>query len=501
MKASTKAIKFIETLRIPTGKKAGAPMKLAQYQRRFIRGAFADGIRVAVLSVARGNAKSATVASIAVAELFGVFNDQPRREILLAAGKRDQAEVVWTYCLDLIRAMPVEVQPHIKVRYSPKLEIELDGEHKIRAIAADGAGILGTSPTLVICDERASWPEPKGSRLESALLTGALKRGGKVLVISTSAANDSHPFSRWLDEDEPSTYRQEHRAPPGLEPDDPVAIKAANPGIAAGIAPALKELQAAARRAKARGGADLSAFRLLHLNERVQDATNEPLVSLDDWLACETDDLPERAGPLVVGLDLGGSASMSAAALFWPDTGRLETYGWFPSRPGLRDRGQADGVGERYVQMQTEGTLRTLGDSTVPVTDWIKAVIDATDGYQIAAICYDSFKRSEVGDGLRAADVTARQVLRRFGPFDGGEDAERFRRAVYDRHVAAPSTLLMRSALSEAVCRRDAQLNPCLDKGRSTGRIDAVSAAVLAVGEGSRIIGRGPVRARVVAWA
>ena len=120
MKASTKAIKFIETLRIPTGKKAGAPMKLAQYQRRFIRGAFAEGIRVAVLSVARGNAKSATVASIAVAELFGVFNDQPRREILLAAGKRDQAEVVWTYCLDLIRAMPVEVQEHIKVRYSPK---------------------------------------------------------------------------------------------------------------------------------------------------------------------------------------------------------------------------------------------------------------------------------------------------------------------------------------------------------------------------------------------
>ena len=501
MKASTAAIQFIEGLKIPTGRKAGEPMKLAQYQRRFVRGAFADGIRVAVLSVARGNAKSATVASIATAELFGVFSDQPRREILLAAGKRDQAEVVWTYALDLIRAMGDDVQERVKVRYSPKLEIELDGEHKIRAIAADGAGILGTSPTLVICDERASWPEPKGSRLESALLTGSLKRGGKTLVISTSAANDSHPFSRWLDEDEPSTYRQEHRAPPGLEPDDPVAIKAANPGIAAGIAPALKELQAAARRAKARGGADLSAFRLLHLNERINDASNEPLVSLDDWLACETDTLPERAGPLVVGLDLGGSASMSACALFWPETGRLEARGWFPNRPGLRDRGQVDGVGNLYVTMQDEGTLRTLGDSTVPVASWIEAVIEATDGYQIAAVCFDTFKQSEVGDGLRAANLNARQVLRRFGPFDGGEDAERFRRAVYDRHVASPPTALMRSALAEAVCRRDAQLNPCLDKGRSTGRIDAVSAAVLAVGEGSRIIGRGPVRPGRVQWA
>ena len=307
-----------------------------------------------------------------------------------------------------------------------------------------GAGILGTSPTLVIRDERASWPEPKGSRLEPALLTGSLKRSGKGLVISTRAANDPHPFSRRRDEDPPSTYRQEHRLTPGLEPEDPAAITAANPGIAAGIAPPLKELQAAARRAKVRGGADLPAFWLLHLNERVQDATNEPLVSLTIGSPAKPMTCP--SGP-----------------------GRLETHGWFPSRPGLRDRG--------------------------------RAVVEATEGYPIAAICYDSFTRSEVGDGLRAADVTARQVLRRFGPFDGGEDAERFRRAVHDRHIAAPETLLMRSALSEAVCRRDAQLNPCLDKGRSTGRIDAVSAAVPAVGEGSRIVGRGPVRPRVVAWA
>jgi len=500
MKPSTAAIKFIEGLKIPTGKMAGKPMKLAGFQKRFVRGAFDPDIRVAVLSVARGNSKSATTAAIAVAELFGVFNDQPRREILLAAGKRDQAEVVWTYCLDLIRAMPDEVQERIKVRYSPKLEIELDGEHKIRAIAADGAGILGTSPTLVIMDERASWAEPKGARLETALLTGALKRGGKVLIISTSAATDQHPFSRWMDEDEPTTFRQEHRAPAGLEPDDPAAIKAANPGIAAGIAPPLKELQAAARRAKSRGGADLQAFRLLHLNQRVNDATNEPLVDMDDWFAVETDTLPERRGPLVVGLDLGGSASMSAAAFFWAETGRLEVRGWFPSRPGLLDRGQRDGVGNLYVSMEAEGTLRTLGDGTVPVTAWIKAVINEADGYPVEAICYDTFKQSEIQDGLRAAGLTARQVLRRFGPFDGGEDAERFRRAVYDRHVASPETYMMRAALADAVCKRDGQLNPCLDKARSTGRIDAVSASVLAVGEGSRITGRGPLRAGRIAF-
>lgn len=500
-KAAAKAIRFIETLKIPTGRNAGKPMKLAEFQKHLIKGAFEDAIRVAIFSVARGNAKSATTAAIAVAELFGVFEDQPRREILLAAGKRDQAEVVWTYALDLIRAMPDEIQKRIKVRYSPKLEIELDGEHKVRAIAADGAGILGTSPTLVIYDERASWPEPKGSRLETALLTGALNRGGRVLIISTSAATDLHPFSRWLDEDEPSTYRQEHRAPAGLQPDDPRAIRAANPGIDVGIAPPLKELQVAARRAMARGGGDLAAYRLLHLNQRVNDASNEPLVNLDDWYQVETDTLPEKRGPLVVGLDLGGSASMSAAAFFWAETGRLEARGWFPSRPGLLDRGQRDGVGNVYVSMQSEGTLRTLGDATVPVSGWIAAVVAAADGYPIDAVCYDTFKQSEIQDGLRAVNLNARQVLRRFGPFDGGEDAERFRRAVYDRHIQTPETFLMRAALADAVCKRDGQLNPCLDKGRSTGRIDAVSAAVLAVGEGSRITGRGPIKGGRLMWA
>lgn len=501
MKPSTAAIRFIESeLKVPTGPKSGDPLKLAPYARKFIKGALLDDVTIAVLSIARGNAKSTYAAALAVAELFGVISDQPRREILLAAGKRDQAEVAWMYALDLIRSMDDGIQARIKVRYSPKLEIELDGEHKIRAIAADGAGILGTSPTLVIMDERASWSEPKGTTLENALLTGAIKRGGRTLIISTSAATDGHPFSRWLDDETEGVFRQEHRAPAGSAPDDLNAIKLANPGAACGIGPNLKDLQAAARRAMQRGGSTLAAFRNLHLNERTADQTLEPVVDVEDWLAVETHQPPARAGDVVIGLDLGGSASMSAAAFFWPQTGRLETHGWFPSRPGLEDRGRRDGVGARYVEMEAEGSLSLMGDSTVPVPDWIAAVISRVEGLPIAAVVFDTFKQSEIGDGLRASDVRARPVLRRFGPFDGGEDMERFRRAVYDRTLRTFPSLLMRSALSEAVCRRDTQLNPCLDKGRSLGRIDAVSAAVLAVGEGSRMLGLGPQKKVRFAW-
>ena len=57
MKASTKAIRFLETLAIPEGPKAGQKTKLAPFQKKFVKGALADSVQVAVLSIGRGNAK------------------------------------------------------------------------------------------------------------------------------------------------------------------------------------------------------------------------------------------------------------------------------------------------------------------------------------------------------------------------------------------------------------------------------------------------------------
>jgi hypothetical protein len=59
MKASTKAIRFLESLAIPEGPKAGEKIKLAPFQKKFVKGALADGVQVAVLSIGRGNAKTA----------------------------------------------------------------------------------------------------------------------------------------------------------------------------------------------------------------------------------------------------------------------------------------------------------------------------------------------------------------------------------------------------------------------------------------------------------
>jgi len=58
---------------------------------------------------------------------------------------------------------------------------------------------------------------------------GCGKRGGKALMISTSAADDAHPFSRWLDQLPEGCHVAEYRQAPGLPADDLESLAHANP--------------------------------------------------------------------------------------------------------------------------------------------------------------------------------------------------------------------------------------------------------------------------------
>ena len=93
-----KAVKFLESLKIPQGPKAGNPVFLAPFQKQFVAGAMADGIAAAVLSIGRGNAKTALSAGIALGALLGVWDHQRQREVLIAARTRERGKVAWDFC-------------------------------------------------------------------------------------------------------------------------------------------------------------------------------------------------------------------------------------------------------------------------------------------------------------------------------------------------------------------------------------------------------------------
>lgn len=497
-------IAFLEGLHIPEGPKAGEPLRLAEFQRRFVRGAMAPGVMVACLSIGRGNAKTALSAGIALGSLMGEWDDQPAREIILAARNRDQAKTAFGFIVGFVKGLPEEEQEKFIIRRGSRLEVEYGekGGGLVRAIAADGRSILGGAPTLAILDERAAWEREKGDTLENAILSGLGKRDGRALIISTSAPDDANTFSRWMDEPPPGTYVQEHRPPFGLPADDLDSLLIANPGAAEGIGASADWLVAQARRAIARGGSALSSFRNLNRNERVSTEDRSVLVTVDEWLAAEVDPdaLPPREGECVLGIDLGGSRSMSAAAFYWPKSGRLEAVGTFPGKPGLLDRGAADGVGERYLQMHERGELSVMGEATVPPGLWLAHVVRLLDGEDVSCIVGDRFRHAEFAEAMDRAGLKVPFIWRGFGWKDGSEDIERFRRALFDGHVKTRPSLLLRSAFADAVTLIDPAGNAKLAKARSLGRIDAAAASVLAVAEGMRRTAR-PTRIGRVLWA
>ena len=92
-----KVCQFIERYcLIPEGNKVGQPLKLLDFQRKFVLDVYDNpaGTSRAYLSVARKNGKSALIAAIVLAHLVGPEAKQ-NSQIISGARSRDQASLVF----------------------------------------------------------------------------------------------------------------------------------------------------------------------------------------------------------------------------------------------------------------------------------------------------------------------------------------------------------------------------------------------------------------------
>ena len=203
-----------------------------------------------------------------------------------------------------------------------------------------------------------------------------------------------------------------------------------------------------------------------------------------------------------MGLDLGSGASMSAVAACWAGTGRLECIAAFPSQPSLGERGLADGVGSLYVTMQQTGDLLKLGDHVVQIDRLLEAAFSRF-GYTGVILC-DRWREAELLDALSSIGASTVPVITRGQGFrDGGEDVRHFQRAILSGQVRPQKSLLLRSAMAEAVTVSDPAGNRKITKRRDRSRDDAAVAACLAGAHVHRLLsapvedGPGFVRAAI----
>lgn len=295
---------FIEEFCIvPRGHGAGDPVRLRDFQRDIVAGAFAEGIRTALVSIPRANGKTALAAMLGLAEMFV---GPPSAETLVVATDQRQAEIT----LRLARRM-VELNSVLSDRmhvFKDRLYLP-ENDASLVPLPAEPGALHGHDPSLLIVDELHVVTQ----EVWEAATTAAGKRA-ESLTLAISTPSTSPDTVMWdlvehgrTDQD-PAFYFVEYAAAEGCAADDPAAWRQANPALACAD-PFLAEDALSAVLATTREG----VFRQLRLGQWVGQADGWlPWGAWDELANTKHVSLLDGA-QVVLGFD--GSASGDSTAL------------------------------------------------------------------------------------------------------------------------------------------------------------------------------------------
>ena len=471
-----------ETLIVPPGHPlAGQPMALPDFAEDFLRAGY--GAQESALAVARKNSKSAICAVLALGHLVGPLRTPGWRGAVASVSKEKAAELR-NQVAAIAEASKLS---EITIRQAPYPGRIISDTGTLETLASERTAGHSSSFDLVVVDETGLMPE-RSRELLAGLRSSVSAKGGRVLHISVRG--DSPLFAEVLDN--PAVVSRVYSAPEGCDIDDKDAWAAANPGLGTIKMTSYMEKEVE----RIRGAPhDEPSFRAYDLNQNL-DPTREMICTPADLRGCFVDDLPPRQGPCFLGFDFGEATSATAAVAVWPATGRLETWMSFGDVPSLLDRQRRDSA--PYIAMANRGELRTYPGRIVRPEAFLSDLQNDLAGCRVAAAAADSYKDSETRDYFDRAAVRWPIDFRRVGAGkDGGRDIRAFQRLTIQSRLRMVENLSLVTAISKSTLRRDGNGNPGLDRANSRGRIDVLSAAVIACGLAEHAFDRRPRRRRL----
>lgn len=455
-------------LRVPPGHPlAGRPMSLPDFAEEFLRASW--GAQEAALTVSRKNAKSAIAGVLALGHLCGPLRTSGWRGAIASVSKEKAAELR-NQVAAIVEASSLERE--VTIRRSPYPGVIASTTGTLEVLSSDRTAGHSSSFDLVLVDETGLLPE-RARELLAGLRSSVSAKGGRVIHISVRG--DSPLFAEILDN--PAVVSRIYAAPEGCQIDDREAWAAGNPGL--GTIKQVSYMEAEVERIRGAPG-DEPSFRAFDLNLNL-DPTREMILSPDDLRGCFVDELPPRSGAAYLGFDFGEATSSTAATAIWPATGRTETWMAFGAVPSLLERQRRDSA--PYVEMERRGELKLYPGRVVRPDAFLSDLQADLAGCRVEAAAADSYKDSEVKDFLDRAAVRWPIDFRRVGAGkDGGRDVRSFQRLTIQKRLCMVENLSLVTAISKSTLRRDGNGNPGLDKANSRGRIDVLSAAVIACG-------------------
>lgn len=473
---------FIERYCIVSeGDLLGQPIRLEPFQRKFILECYDNpaGTRRGYLSIARKNAKTATIACILLAHIAGpeaMLNSR----IISGAMSKEQAAEVYNYASKMVQLSP-DLTRLIRIVPSSKKLIGLARNVEYQAISAEGKTAHGKSPVLAILDEVGQVRGPQSDFIDAITTAQGAYSNAMLFAISTQAPNDADLFSIWLDDaknsKDPRIVCHVYEAPKECALTDQAAWYAANPAL--GKFRSLADVEEQADRA-VRMPSFEPTFRNLVLNQRVEMVA--PFISKSVWLlnSQEPDESVFYEEPVFVGIDLSGKNDLTAMVIAaYRGRWHVKPIFWTPEK-GLRDRAKRDRA--PYDVWHEQGFMRAVTGASIDYEAVAQDIADALEGCHVQSVAFDRWRFDLLKKEFERIGVDLPLVPFGQGFKDMAPAIDALETALLNEQMAHGGHPVLTMCMANARVEKDAAGNRKLNKAKATGRIDGAVALAMALG-------------------
>lgn len=458
----------------------GQPIRLIPAQEAFFYAVYDNETltKRAILSMARKNAKTGTIAMIALVHLVGPEAKQNSR-IASGARSRKQAAEVYNYASKMAALSPA-LHKIVRPVPSAKRLIGLTMGTEYEALSAEGATAHGGSYVVAILDEIGQVKGPQDDFVDAVVTSQGAYDDALLFVISTQAPTDADMMSILIDDAErsadPSTVCHVYTAPADCELLDPKALEMANPalGIFRSRSDAEEQLKQAARMPSKEASA-----RVLILNQRVNMVA--AFVTASVWKAGNAEPAAWDGSPIYGGLDLSATTDLTSLVLAQRQDGKLMVRAWF-WMPGANVADAAKRDRAPYDVWVREGLIKTTPGPVIDYAFVAQDVAEICGGLPVQRIGFDRWRMDRLK--LELERIGVELPLEPFGQgfMSMSPALDALEEDLLQGRLLHGGNPPLTMCAANAVATKDPAGNRKLDKSKATGRIDGLVALAMARG-------------------
>jgi phage terminase large subunit-like protein len=503
IRAANRAIQFFpDVLRLPDGDRAGEPFVLEGWQAFWVGSLFGwklgkggpRRVRTAYIETGKGSGKSPTGAGIGIYML--VADGEIGAQCYVAAVTRDQAKIPFKDAVRMVDASPALSK---RLQKSGDRDVfnlaHLESGSFFRPISSEGRGLDGKRVHFALIDELHEHP----SDVVVEKITAGVKGRRQALVLEitnsgvdrTSICYQHHEYSERVvtgQIQDDAWFAYVCSLDEGDDPfEDESCWAKANPSLGVTIQP--DYLRKQVREAKGMP-AKQSIVRRLNFCQWV-DAAN-PAIDGESWRACEVDfDESDLGGLKPVGaLDLSGTRDLSALArAYEPDADGVVhavVEFWTP-KDTLLERSRRDRT--PYDQWVREGEVIATPGRAVDYAFVAQRLAELQQEIGLRRVAFDAYRIKYLEADIADAGVELELVPHGQGFYKSAESnlwmprsVELLEELIAKGKLRVKKNSALAYGAASAVHRSDEKSNRILDKRRSTGRIDGMTALAMAIG-------------------